>query len=225
MIDKPKKLVIVGDSAFAQIAFKYFQRDGNYEIVGFAVEKEFIKKQQLFGIPISPLENIEELFSPLEINIFVAITYQKLNRLRTRLYESLKIKGYNFANYISPYSYVDNETEIGENVFIFENNTIQPYVKIKNNCILWSGNHIGHHSLIKDNVFISSQVVISGFCEIGENSFIGVNSTISNGVKIWKDNFLREGTIISKDTDADSIFLPSEAIKSKVSSSRFFRLK
>ena len=86
-------------------------------------------------------------------------------------------------------------------------------------------NHIGHHSVIKENVFISSQVVISGFCEIGEYSFLGVNSTISNGIKVGKDNFIREGAIISKDTLPDSIFMPIESMKSKVNSSRFFRIK
>ena len=220
-----KKLLIVGDSAFAEIACRYFERENKYQFVGFAVEKDYLKKDQLLGKPIYELEKIENLFPPNTVTLFVAITYAKLNRLRTRIYKDLKSKGYKFAKYISHYAYVDQETEIGENVFIFENNTVQPFVTIKNNTILWSGNHIGHHSIINENVFIASQVVISGFCHIGENSFLGVNSTISNGIKIGKNNFIREGTIISSDTKEDSIFSPAESLKSKVKASRFFRLK
>ena len=52
--------------------------------------------------------------------------------------------------------------EIGENCFIFEDNTIQPFVKIGDDVVLWSGNHIGHHAEIGDHCFISSHVVISG---------------------------------------------------------------
>jgi acyl-[acyl carrier protein]--UDP-N-acetylglucosamine O-acyltransferase len=66
---------------------------------------------------------------------------------------------------------------IGENCFIFEDNTIQPFVRIEDNVILWSGNHIGHHSTIKSHNFISSHVVVSGQCTIEPNCFIGVNST------------------------------------------------
>ena len=137
-----QKLLIIGDSAFAQIAYKYFMREKKYEIVAFSVEKLFIKSEKLFDIPIIPFEELDKDYSPDDHYAFVAITYANLNTLRTRLFNNLKGKGYRFVNYISPYAYVDEETEIGENVFIFENNTIQPFVKIKDNCILWSGNHL-----------------------------------------------------------------------------------
>ena len=220
-----KKLIIIGDSFFAQIAYKYFFRENKYQIVGFSVEKQFIKNKELYGLPIVEFENLDKDYSPSDYYIFVAITYTKLNTLRTRLFNNLKEKGYRFVNYISPHAYLDEETEIGENVFIFENNTIQPFVKIRDNCILWSGNHIGHHSLIEDNVFISSHVVISGFCKIGKNSFLGVNSTIINGVSIGENNLITEGTIISSNTEKDSIYKSSESKKSKVSASKFFKLK
>ena len=116
-----KKLLIVGDSAFAEIACRYFERENKYQLVGFAVEKDYLKKDQLLGKPIYELEKIEKLFPTNTVTLFFAITYAKLNRLRTRIYKDLKGKGYKFAKYISPFSYVDQDTEIGENVFIFEN--------------------------------------------------------------------------------------------------------
>ena len=76
-----KKLLIIGDSAFAEIAYKYFERENTYQLVGFAVEKNFFKKDQLFGKPIYKLEKIMDLFPPNSITLFVAITYAKLNRL------------------------------------------------------------------------------------------------------------------------------------------------
>ncbi|NRW38220.1 hypothetical protein [Clostridium beijerinckii] len=38
-MDKNKKLIIIGDSAFAQIAYEYFTYDSDYEVVAFSVEK------------------------------------------------------------------------------------------------------------------------------------------------------------------------------------------
>lgn len=203
---KHKQLIIVGTSDLAQIAFEYFSKDSDYRVCGFSVEKAFINNGLLLGIPVVAFENIEECFSPSEYEVFVAIAYQQLNRLRTRLYHQAKQKGYRIASYISPHAFVWPKAKLGENVFIFENNTVQPFVEIGNNVVLWSGNHIGHHSVIRDNCFISSHVVISGHCDIGENCFFGVNSSIANNTKVAKDNFITMGTIINKDTEENKIY-------------------
>jgi len=49
-IQKKEKIVIVGDSAFAQIAYAYFTHDSMYEVAGFSVDKAFLKKKELFGL-------------------------------------------------------------------------------------------------------------------------------------------------------------------------------
>ena len=207
-----KKLVIVGDSAFAEIAFEYFKHDSDYEPVGFAVEKEFLSKTQLFGLPIVALENLEENFPSSNYELFIAITYNDMNMLRERIFAEVKSRGYKLASYISNRAFVWHNVKVGENCFIFEDNTIQPYVKINNNVIMWSGNHIGHHSVICDNNFISSHVVISGNCTINKNCFIGVNATIANNISIANSNLIGAGAIITKDTNEYDVYVPSKSI-------------
>lgn len=205
-MSKKDKLIIVGTAAFAEIAFEYFTHDSKYEVVAFSVEKDFIIESTLFDKPVVEFESIEESYPPTEYNMFIAITYRQLNRLRTRLYKQAKRKGYNLVSYVSSKAFVWKNVELGENCFIFEDNTIQPFVKIGNNVIFWSGNHIGHHSIINDNCFISSHVVISGFCEIGENCFFGVNSTLSNNLKIGKDCVISAGALVMRDTDERTLY-------------------
>ena len=219
-----KKLIIVGDSAFAEIAYEYFTHDSNYKVVAFSVEDKFLTKKVLFGLPIIPFENIEHKYSPKEHQIFVAITYTQLNRLRARLCIESSKKGYKLATYVSSKAFIWNNVTIGENCFIFEDNTIQPFVQIKNNVILWSGNHIGHHSTINSNCFISSHVVVSGFCDIGENSFIGVNSTLANNLTIAQDNWIGPGVCITHSTKKGQLYSPIENPPSKVSTYRFFKI-
>jgi UDP-3-O-[3-hydroxymyristoyl] glucosamine N-acyltransferase len=103
----------------------------------------------------------------------------------------------------------------GDNCFIFEDNTIQPFVKIGSNVTLWSGNHIGHHSTIESHNFISSHVVISGHCHIGPNCFLGVNATLHNNVKLGAENILAAGAIIAKSTDDKDLWLPARSTKSE----------
>lgn len=195
-IQKPHKLIIVGDTAFAEIAYEYFTHDSDYEVVSFSVEKAFLRKDFLFDLPVVPFENLEEIYAPSDHSFFVAATYTQKNKLRSRLYMEAKEKGFKPASYISSNAFIWQNCEIGEHCFIFEDNTVQPFVRMGNNVILWSGNHIGHHSLIKDHVFISSHVVISGFCEIGEYTFMGVNATVSNNITVGNNCTVGAGAII-----------------------------
>lgn len=193
-----KKLIIIGNTEFAEIAYEYFTYDSGYEIVGFAVEKPYIRAEYLKGKPVVDFALLPQIYSPDEYEVFTAITYQKLNRLRERFYRQCKVWGYRFATYISSAAFVwKNNVEIGENTFIFEDNTVQYNVHIGNNVVLWSGNHIGHSAQIGDNCFVSSHVVVSGYCNIGENCFLGVNATMGNNIVLPKDCLLSAGAVMT----------------------------
>jgi sugar O-acyltransferase (sialic acid O-acetyltransferase NeuD family) len=183
-VEKTGKLVIIGDSAFAEIAYEYFTHDSPYEVVGFAVEREYLKKDSLFGLPVVAFEDLEQRFAPSGHSFHAALVYTQKNRVRMRLVAEAKAKGYAPASYVSSAAFVWRNVRLGEHVFIFENNVVQPFVTIGDDVVLWSGNHIGHHSTIKSHTFVSSHVVVSGFCEVGENCFMGVNSTVANNLKI-----------------------------------------
>ena len=217
------KLIIIGDSAFAEVAYEYFTYDSSYEVVAFAVEKNYITKSQLFGLPIIPLEEIET-YSPQEHQIFVALTYGKMNRNRERLLNIALNLGYKAASYVSSKAFIWKNVEIGHNTFIFENNVIQPFVKIGNNTILWSGNHIGHHSTIGNHVFMSSHVVISGFATIKDYCFCGVNSTISNNITLEKDTWIGPNVLVTKDTAEGALLKQDSTEQSSISTHKFFRV-
>lgn len=212
MSDSAKqKLVIVGEGETAEIAYEYFTHDSNFEVVAFSAEKAYLKQSSLFGLPVIPFENVENLYSPQTYRIFIAVSYTQLNRVRTRLYEAAKAKGYQFASYVSSKAFVWRNAQIGENCFIFENNVIQYRAKIGNNVTLWSGNHIGHRALIGENCFISSHVTISGFCEVGDNCFLGVNSCVADSVKIAKDCIIGAGSVVLKDTFEGLVYVGNPA--------------
>lgn len=204
-MEKTKKLVIIGDSAFAEVAYEYFTYESPYEVAAFSVEKEYLKRSSLFGLPVVPFEEMENLYPPEEYEAFAAIVYTQRNRLRTRLYKEAKNKNYRLASFVSPRAFVWRNVKLGEHCFIFENNVIQPFVEIGDNVILWSGNHVGHHSTIKDNCFISSHVVISGFSVVGESCFLGVNAALHNNVTVGDDCIIGAGAVVSRDIPSGSI--------------------
>jgi acetyltransferase-like isoleucine patch superfamily enzyme len=153
-------LVIFGAGDIAQLAHYYFTTDSVYEVVAFTVDFAYITENVFCGLPVVPFEELSKYYQPDKCEIFVALSYSKLNEVRKEKYLAVKEMGFQLASYVSSHATVLNEGRIGENCFIFEDNTIQPFVTIGNNVTLWSGNHIGHHSTIHDHCFIASQVVL-----------------------------------------------------------------
>ncbi len=204
-------LIIVGDGETAEIAYEYFTHDSPYQVVAFSAERAFLKRKELFGLPLVPFEDLERLYDPAGYKVFVAISYTQLNRIRTRLYREAKRKGFSMASYVSSKAFVWRNVEVGENCFILENNVLQHYVKLGNNVILWSGNHIGHRSIIRENCYISSHVVVSGYCEIGENCFLGVNSCLNDNLKIAKDCIIGAGAVVVNNTEERKVYVGNPA--------------
>jgi sugar O-acyltransferase (sialic acid O-acetyltransferase NeuD family) len=156
--------------------------------------------------------------------VFVAAVYTQMNRLRTRLSQAARAKGYRLASYHSSRAFVWHNVKFGEHCFVFENNVIQPFVEVGNNVVLWSGNHIGHHSVIGDNCFISSHVVLSGYVEVGRNCFLGVNSCVANNTRVAADCWIGPGVTITQDTEEGKLYPAAKAGPSKVGSLRFFKV-
>jgi len=198
---KARKLVIIGDSAFAEVAYEYFSHESEYEVVAFSVEQSHLRRDRLFGLPVVPFETLETRYPPGEHRFFAAVAYTQNNALRARLYRAARQKGYEPASFISPRAFVWRNCEIGEHCFIFENNVIQPFARIGNDVILWSGNHIGHHSVIKDHCFLSSHVVLSGFVTVGESCFLGVNAAVANNVSIGDGCVIGAGALVLSDVE------------------------
>ncbi|MFA6920214.1 MAG: acetyltransferase [Gallionella sp.] len=215
-----KPLIIFGLAEQAQLAHFFFSTDSNYEIVAFTVDAAYITANKFCGLPVVAFEEIVNHYSFDEHEFFVALGYSKLNQVRKEKYIAAKALGYRIASYISSRATILSVDRIGENCFILEDNTIQPFVTIGNNVTLWSGNHIGHHSIIHDHCFIASHVVVSGGVEICESCFIGVNATLRDHIKIGEKCVIGAGALILADAEPEGIYIGQATERSKVPSCR-----
>jgi len=219
-----RKLVIFGSGDIAQLAHHYFSTDSNYDVVAFTVDTAYLNKPDFCGLPVVAFEEITDRYSPGTHEIFVALSYSKLNEVRKEKYLAAKALGYRLASYISSRCTVLNAGKIGENCFILEDNTVQPFVTIGNNVTLWSGNHIGHHSTIHDHCFIASHVVISGGVEIDESCFIGVNATLRDHIKVGAKCVIGAGALVLADAEPEGVYMGSASERAKVPSTRLRKI-
>lgn len=215
-----KKLVLVGIGNFSDVARAYFEKFSEYEVVAYACDSDYESRDFYQELPVVDLNKIESTYSPYEVSVFVAVGYSKVNSIRKRIYQDLKNKNYSFASFIHPNVNIWDSTIVGDNVFIFEDNTIQPFTTIGDNTTLWSGNHLGHHSKIGKHCFISSHVVISGDCSIGEQVFIGVNATLRDGIRVANRTIIGAGALVMKDTKEEDVFVVKGTQPSRIKSSQ-----
>lgn len=214
-----KEVIIFGVQDFAELAHYYLLHDSDYNVAAFSVNKSFLPEHKQFkGLPIIPFEDIEKHYPPTQYDFFAPMAPSNMNKLRETIYHNIKEKGYRMISYVSSKaSYFDNE--IGDNCFILEDNTIQPFTKIGNNVVMWSGNHIGHHCVIKDHVMFTSHVVLSGHCTVENHCFFGVNATIRDGIVLAEGSLVAMAASITKPTDAWSVYVgnPAKKIEGKSS--------
>lgn len=212
------KVVIFGVKDFAELAHYYLTTDSEHEVVAFCVNRDYLPESgQFHGLPVHAFETIEQVFPPAEYQFFAPMSPANINFARARVYASIKEKGYGCISYVSSTATVCHNV-IGENCFILEDNTLQPFTTIGNNVVMWSGNHIGHHGSIADHVFFTSHVVLSGHCTVKPYCFFGVNATIRDGLTIAEGSFVAMAAAIMKDTEAWGVYRGNPAKKADISS-------
>jgi sugar O-acyltransferase (sialic acid O-acetyltransferase NeuD family) len=212
------KIIVFGVLDTAELAHYYLTHDSEHEVVAFAVNRQFIEQDTFHGLPVVAFEDVETLFPPSEYKFFAPMTGRNMNRNREAIYNHAKAKGYQFISYISSRATVCDNV-IGENCFILEDNTIQPFTTIGNNVVMWSGNHIGHHGQIKDHVFFTSHVVLSGHCVVESYSFFGVNATIRDYTTIAQGTLVGMASAIMKETEEWGVYVgnPAKKVPGKMS--------
>jgi len=200
------KVVIFGTASFAELVHYYLSNDGGYEVAAFTVHRDQLRTPSFCGLPVVAFEDVPLLYPPASHQMFVAVGYRQVNQVRAAIYHDAKARGYTLLSYVSPRC-TNMAASIGDNCFIFEDNTLQPFVHICNNVILWSGNHNGHPSTIGDHCDITSHVVVSGHCKVGPYCFLGVNATLRDSLTIGESCVIGAGALIMKDTLPRQVFL------------------
>ncbi len=202
-----KPLIIFGVGDNASVAHYYFQNDSPRQVVAFTVNKEFIEGPTFCGLPVVDFDQVAAHYPPGQYDLFVAVGYSQMNKVRAQKCREAKDKGYSLASFVSSKATVWPGIPLGENCFILEGNTVQPFSRIGNHVTLWSGSLVAHHSVIGDNCFIACQAVISGRVQVGDNCFIGNNATLRDKITIAKNCVIGAGALVVKDTQENGVYM------------------
>ena len=204
-------LVLFGAGDIARLAHHYFTRDSPHDVVAFTVDAEYRDADTFLGLPLVDFDDVVDAYPPREHAMFIALSYAQMNSVRAAKYAAAKERGYELVSYVSSRSTFLSDHPVGDNCFILEDTTIQPFVEIGNDVTIWSGGYIGHDSRIDDHAFIASHIVVSGHCHVGDHCFLGVNATLHDNVSIAPRTLVAAGATVAKDTEPDSVHFPARS--------------
>ena len=214
------KVVVFGTGQWADLAHFYLTHDSPHEVAAFTLDRDYLQATEHRSLPVAAFEEVEERYPPEKFEMFVPISFKRMNHLRAEKFDAAKEKGYRLVSYVSSKATTWPGFECGENCFIFEDNTVQPFVEIGDDVVMWSGNHIGHHTVIKDHVMVTSHVVISGACTVEPYCFFGVNSTVRDETVVARETLVGAGAVILRDTKEFEIYKAEGTKPSRVRSDR-----
>lgn len=216
-----RKLVIFGVGKIGDVVTAYFARDGEYEIAGFTTDRAFLPQGRN---DVVPFEEVEKHFSPKTHDMFVAIGYHDLNKVRAQRCADAKTKGYRLATYISPSNRYVTPEQVGENCFIMPGEPLQPEVSVGDGCFVWTNALVGHHTKVGNYNWITSGVAIGGNCRIGDHCFFGMGATVGHEVTIGANCIVGAGALVVKDAPEGSVYIQQETQRFRLNSAQFLRM-
>jgi sugar O-acyltransferase (sialic acid O-acetyltransferase NeuD family) len=210
-MSKGERIVIVGNGENGAIAYECFQQDSPHEVVAFSADAQYIGSDVYCGLPVVPFDQLARAYPPEHHKVYIAISATALNRVRRRMFDSAKAAGYGCVSYVSSCAFAMGSVEVGENVFVQENVSLQRMARIGDNVFIGSGTCIGHSSVIEDDCYFGPGATVCGNCTVGRSSFIGANSCIAHSLSVAEDCVIAAGAIIHKDTKPRQVYIGNPA--------------
>jgi sugar O-acyltransferase (sialic acid O-acetyltransferase NeuD family) len=218
-----KELIIFGTGKIADVIFYYATEECGYKVVAFTIDEKHKTSDTYKDLPIIPFHEVEKKYPPSKYNMFIAVGYHDMNRIREARCSEAITKGYALVSIISPLTNLPKNVTTGTNCFIMPPSVIHPCVIIGNNVFIWSGSIIGHHSTIKNNCWFTSGCNISGNVTIGNNCFFAINSTLGHSIEIGNEVFIGANTLVTKKVESGKVIIKESDKPIKLNSRQFLR--
>lgn len=194
-----EKLVLVGTSSLAAEVLDFIERYHLFDVIGFTINKSYIKEPFFLGKPIFPIEELDKCINKETVKLFSTISwYNYLNRERKRIFDQLKKAGYSFANVISPNALVYAQ-DIGEGNWIHDFVHIGFGVQIGNDNVFWTNSLIAHSCKISNHNFFGPGSVVAGHDYFCDCCFVGINALVHNRVVVGNKCVIGGGAIVKRD--------------------------
>src|SRR5258708_29825698 len=106
-----REVVIFGNGQIAEVAHYYLAEEGGRRVVAFTVDRQHHRAETLLGLPAVDFEEVQEVYSPEAYDMFIAVSFRQVNKLREAKFNEAQAKGYSLTSPIAPPAIVSSGLE------------------------------------------------------------------------------------------------------------------
>lgn len=205
-----ENIFLFGTSEYSEYVYHTIKKEGNINVLGFAVNKTHYSEKEFNGLPVYVFEELHEEFDMQECGVLITVGYTKMNSYREKVYNECKALNYKVASFISTRCVCDTD-DIGEGCIVMPTAYIPPCTKVGKCNIINMGTYITHTGVIGDFNWFAATIVMGGNIIMGSNCFIGMGCTLKNGITIGSRVFLGANSYLSDDARDDRAYMGSPA--------------
>lgn len=202
-----KKLIIIGNTEHALTMLQYIHNVNYGDVVAFSVNEQYIREPKIKGIPVLPLEKLDQYYQPDQVNLILGIGYTKMGDVKEKLFRLLTDRGYQFVNFIHPTAIIAEDVELGTGNNILEGVILEAGVKLSDGNLLFGGTMIAHDTIVGSFNSFSVKVVVAGCSQVKNHCFVGANATVRDhviledyvlvGAAAYADRNLKEYSVLA----------------------------
>ncbi|MDR0604778.1 MAG: hypothetical protein LBG80_10790 [Bacteroidales bacterium] len=206
-----KKVIVFGDNIYAKMLLEDAQKDNEFIIEAFCVDRSYLKGDTFCNKPLLNFEETIINYPPDKYDMISTVQAPSKMRNILTVFNRLKTAGYLLRNYISPLS------DVGTDVILGENNLIFPFAHIGCNGKIGNANffnqhvYLAHDANVGNGNFFAGACTLAGYCHVGNNCFIGINSSVIEHVRISDETLIGAGSVILKDTNPHTLYVGNPA--------------
>lgn len=207
-----KKIIILGKGGHARSVADAIEQEGKYQIAGYVVNEEIVKKESDNYPIVGNDEDLLKLYTNGIHYAAIGIGYLGKGNLRRKLYEELKKIGYFLPVICDPSASLSKRIEIDEGTFIGKGAVINAGAKVEKMCIINSGAIIEHDCHVKEFSHVAVGTVLCGGVCIGSDVFVGANATVIQDIDVGNGCIIGAGEVLRKDVSGGMIYHNNKTI-------------
>ena len=194
----------------ADILLRAHDAGTDYKPIGFLDDASALAGTTIMGLPV--LGAIAQLDEFDHDAVIVAIGD---NRIRARIFESVRARGERIVNAVHPAAVLAPDVRLGEGVMICAGVVVNTGTVIGDNVILNTGCTVDHHNRIGSHAHIAPGVHLGGDVTIGEGTVVGIGATVIPQRTVGAWSAIGAGSVVTRDIPAyaTAVGMPARVIQ------------
>lgn len=196
------EILIVGVGVQAKYIIDIINWHQDKKVIGIVdVENNVqIHGKKIGEVPI--LGSLDSVLSQVDKRTELVIAHSD-NRLKEKLANELKEKGYEFENIVHPRAYISELATIGEGVIINAHASIMPFAKIGNHVMIHSNVVVEHDNILEDYVNLAPGVTLAGYVHVKKGAYIHTGASVIPNIIIGAHSIVGAGAAVIEDVPED----------------------